>query len=173
MPETVSAVELAYGNWEAVVEVAKKKAAVGPLVAVSVVASVHAVSMPVVPPVTLAPPPPTQVPLMEKHPERRSKPLAAVEVAFAPVRFKYEAASAPENVEVELVPRTFRKPWMVEVPVVLPCSVVVAAVPDVLPIHVEPKTERLVLDAPPWNCWSPVHEFAVEKSKPMTPVDEL
>ena len=55
-----------------------------------------------------------------KHPAVRLKPLAAVEVAFVPVRFKYVVARAPENVEVEFVPATFRKPRSVEVPVVSP-----------------------------------------------------
>lgn len=55
-PETESAVVEAYGSVEAmVVEVAKKYAAVGLLVAVSVVELVHALSMPAVPPETEAP----------------------------------------------------------------------------------------------------------------------
>ena len=104
MPETVSAVELAYGNWEAVVEVAKKKAAVGPLVAVSVVASVHAVSMPVVPPDRLLPP--TQVLEMEKHPPVRFNPLADVEVpVLAPVRLRYVLVIPPLNVVVPVAPK--------------------------------------------------------------------
>jgi len=60
------------------------------------------------------------VPFMEKHPPARSMPLANVDVAAVPETLRYVVASAPENVEVELVPATFRNPWTVDVPVVSP-----------------------------------------------------
>ena len=61
-----------------------------------------------------------QIPLIAKQPPERLIPLANVDVAAVPVTFRYVVCSAPENVEVELVPETFRNPWMVEVPAVVP-----------------------------------------------------
>ena len=67
------------------------------------------------------------VPLMAKQPAERLMPLANVEVekletvrAFSVV---VPAERNPEKVEVELVPKTERKPCRVLVPVVLPCKV--------------------------------------------------
>ena len=54
-------------------------------------------------------------------------------------------ARLPENVEVEFVPATLRKPCSVEVPVVEPCKVEVA----VLPIYRVLNMEASVVDAPP------------------------
>lgn len=58
-------------------------------------------------------------------------PFAKVEVAEVPVILRYVASRPPANVEVELVPNTERKPWIVEVPVVPPWMVVVATRPTV------------------------------------------
>ncbi|KKU77041.1 MAG: hypothetical protein UY04_C0064G0007 [Parcubacteria group bacterium GW2011_GWA2_47_7] len=69
------------------------------------------------------------VPFIAKQPLARLNPLPAVEVAEVPERLRYVEVKPPENVEVELVPATFRNPWIVEVPVVLPCSVEVAEPP--------------------------------------------
>lgn len=69
------------------------------------------------------------VPFIEKQPARRLKPFAAEEVAVELVMLRTFAASPPEKVEVEFVPTTFKNPWTVEVPVVLPWIVVVALLP--------------------------------------------
>ena len=75
-------------------------------------------------------PPPTQVPLILKHPPVRLSPLAADEVAVLLVRFKRFAANPPVKVEVEVTaPDTLRKPCRVEVPVVSPNRVEVALPP--------------------------------------------
>ena len=70
-----------------------------------------------------------QFPSTAKHPPSRSMPRAKVDVADVPVTLRYVEVKPPEKVEVELVPATFRKPWSVEVPVVSPCTVVVAEPP--------------------------------------------
>ena len=111
------------------------------------------------------PPPPTHVPLMEKHPPARSIPRAKVEVAPVPVTLRNVDASAPENVEVEFVPRTFKKPWMVEVPVVFPWRVVVAEPPT----QRVPKTDSFVDDAPEENCWSAVQVLAFPRLSESVP----
>lgn len=79
----------------------------------------------------------------------------------------------PENVEVEFVPATFKKPWIVEVPVVFPCRVVVAAVPEVLPTQKEPKTERLVEEAPAVKFCKAVHVLATERDAPLPPPTQV
>lgn len=58
-----------------------------------------------------------QVPFTEKQPPDKLIPLAKVDVA-KPVTAKLATARPPEKVEVELVPKTLRKPWSVEVPVI-------------------------------------------------------
>ena len=87
-----------------------------------------------------------QVPLILKHPLATLIPFASVVVAD-PETLRFCTDTLPENVDVELVPATLRKPWIVEVPVVLPWRVVVAATPEVLPIYAVPCTERLVVEA--------------------------
>jgi hypothetical protein len=84
------------------------------------------------------------VPLTEKQPEVRLMPSPKVEVAEVPVRLRYVAERPPEKVEVEFVPNTLRKPWILEVPTVLACNVVVAEPP----IQSEPKTDSLLDEAP-------------------------
>ena len=50
---------------------------------------------------------------------------------------RFAAERSPENVEVELVPDTVRKPWRVEVPVVVPWIVEVAVVPTLRVLRAE------------------------------------
>ena len=97
-----------------------------------------------------------QVPFTAKQPAPRLMPLAAVEVA-EPVTLSAVVCNAPENVEVELVPATVRKPWMVEVPVVPPWIVVVA----LPPIAKVSRMETRVVDACP-RVVSPVTESVPE-----------
>src|SRR3990167_7029795 len=107
--------------------------------------------------------PPMQVPLIDTHPPVRLMPLANVLVADVPVILRYVEARAPENVEVELVPATFRMPWMVEVPVVLLWRVEVAAVPEVLPTYSLSKMERREVEALP-KTLSPVNVLLFARS---------
>ena len=65
---------------------------------------------------------------------------AKVDVA---VPLKRVASIPPAKVEVELVPRTLRKPWKVEVPAVVPWMVVVA----VEPIYRVSRMERREVEA--------------------------
>src|SRR3989344_2277988 len=107
--------------------------------------------------------PPMQVPLIDTHPPVRLMPLANVLVADVPLILRYVEARAPENVEVELVPATFRMPWMVEVPVVLLWRVEVAAVPEVLPTYSLSKMERREVEALP-KTLSPVNVLLFARS---------
>ena len=60
------------------------------------------------------------VPFTEKQPEAMFTPFAAVVVAD-PAMLRLATERLPEKVEVELAPTTLMTPWIVEVPVVLPC----------------------------------------------------
>ena len=75
-----------------------------PLVAVSVLALAHAVSMPVVPPESVALLE-RQVPEIAKQPAARLKPLAAVDVAAAPESARYVPVNPPVNVVVPVAPK--------------------------------------------------------------------
>jgi hypothetical protein len=100
----VIAVVDAYGNMEAILDVAIYDPAVGVLVAVSPVADVHAVNIPAVPPVTPAPDElDIHVPFTEKHPDVRLIPLANVDDAVVDVTFSRFVCIPPANVDVAVV----------------------------------------------------------------------
>ena len=68
------------------------------------------------------------VPATEKQPVDRLTPFWKVEVAEPPT-LRLPTLRLPLKVDVLFVPATFKNPWMVDVPVVLPWMVVVAVLP--------------------------------------------
>src|SRR3989344_4452494 len=115
-----------------------------------------------------SPPAEIHVPLTEKHPVTTFTPLANVDVAD-PVCVKFSAERPPENVEVELVPVTFKNPCKVDVPLAAPWIEEVALPPT----HNVPNTDWFVDEAPEEKCCRAVQVLAFARSRVRLPLDVM